>query len=261
MIPIVKRAAPEILDRRGDAARRRLCDAHDAAPKDYRNGRRTFNFEESVYKAPAVRSALNAAQYDKCAFCESHYSHTGYGDVEHFRPKAGFRQTAGDSLKRPGYYWLAYAWENLFHSCQICNQRFKGNLFPLRNNRRRARSQVDSLQDEKPLLIDPGALDPTQFIGFRDEIPFAIGGCREGHETIQALGLDRSSLNENRRRRLEDLKNLVVLCHLLQAKVEAGESKWAERLASCQVQLRASLEPSGEYSAMARCYLESHGAV
>jgi hypothetical protein len=50
-----------------------------------------------------------------------------------FRPKGGWVQNDGDALTQPGYYWLAYEWSNLLISCQLCNQEFKKNRFPLLN--------------------------------------------------------------------------------------------------------------------------------
>ena len=59
-------------------------------------------------------------------------------------------------MEQPGYFWLAYVWENLFFACQLCNQTFKQNLFPLANpTKRRARSHMDDLSAEEPLLIHP----------------------------------------------------------------------------------------------------------
>ena len=78
--------------------------------------------------------------------------HIAYGDVEHYRPKAGYRQDAEDPLGRPGYYWLAYEWSNLLFCCQICNQRFKRNLFPLVDPARRAETHHDDLSSEQPLF-------------------------------------------------------------------------------------------------------------
>ena len=92
--------------------------------------------------------------------------HIGYGDVEHFRPKGGYKQRRRGPARRPGYYWLAYDWDNLFYSCQLCNQRFKRNLFPLRDGRRRARSHTHRLDKEEPLLVDPAEQDPSKYIGF-----------------------------------------------------------------------------------------------
>ena len=125
MMPVVKPAALDFLLTKGQSATRELCNAYDSAPQDYQSGAKTFDFDSAIYAAPAVKDALRHAQHKKCAFCESFFAHTGYGDVEHFRPKAGYKQQEADTLKRPGYYWLAYEWNNLFCSCQLCNQRFK----------------------------------------------------------------------------------------------------------------------------------------
>lgn len=81
---------------------------------DYDNGVRTFNFNNKIYGAKDVKGTLIDIQNYKCAFCEARIGHIDDGDVEHFRPKKGFIQIEGDKLTRPGYYWLAYDWDNLF---------------------------------------------------------------------------------------------------------------------------------------------------
>jgi hypothetical protein len=48
-------------------------------------------------------------------------------------------------LEQPGYFWLAYVWANLFLACQLCNQSFKKNLFPLADPAKRARSHLHDL--------------------------------------------------------------------------------------------------------------------
>jgi hypothetical protein len=77
------------------AATQAHCTAYDSAPDEYRIGARTFSdgdFDRSIYAAEEVREALQDAQHRKCAFCESFFDHVAYGDIEHFRPKGGFRQ-------------------------------------------------------------------------------------------------------------------------------------------------------------------------
>jgi uncharacterized protein (TIGR02646 family) len=205
MIRVVKPPAPTSLLKRAAAATRELCEAYELAPEEYKSGARTFAFDSSLYASKAVKDALRDAQHKKCAFCESFFDATGYGDVEHFRPKAGYRQRQTDELKRPGYYWLAYEWANLFYSCQLCNQQFKRNLFPLKDGRRRARSHTHNLDKEEPLLVDPSRLDPADFIEFREEYAYPMNGSREGVTTIEVLGLNREALAETRRNRLKDL--------------------------------------------------------
>ena len=81
----------------------------------------------------------------KCAYCETHFD--GYiGDAEHFRPKGEVSKFGKDGgseivtvidednneIAHPGYFWLAYHWQNLLPSCHICN-RYGGKktLFPV----------------------------------------------------------------------------------------------------------------------------------
>src|SRR5436305_12373624 len=114
MIRIRKPAAPPaVLAAEGMDATTSNCAAYDG-------GITTFSFDTSLYGHDSVKRALKAAQHDKCCFCESKISHIAYGDVEHFRPKAGYRQHPADPLSRPGYYWLAYEWSNLYLACQMC---------------------------------------------------------------------------------------------------------------------------------------------
>ncbi len=118
-----------------------------------------------VYGHAEVKEALIELCKDKCAYCESSFSSTYVGDVEHFRPKGGVeieykkcqhcneeylkfhegvenkvcthcgeapsgtpKQLAKLTKKKvikPGYYWLAADWDNLLYSCRNCNQKSK----------------------------------------------------------------------------------------------------------------------------------------
>jgi uncharacterized protein (TIGR02646 family) len=76
-----------------------------------------ISFQASYWK-PAKRQ-LRAEAAGKCAYCEAATSVVAHGDVEHFRPKSV-------------YWWLAYCYDNYLFACQICNQVYKGNEFPVR---------------------------------------------------------------------------------------------------------------------------------
>ena len=108
MIRVVKPTTPPVvLSTTGAAERQTHCDEYDAAPDEYRSGTRTFTFTDT-YKDDEVKDALRKAQHSKCAFCESLFTHIGYGDIEHFRPKGGYKQHDSEpNLRYPGYYWLA----------------------------------------------------------------------------------------------------------------------------------------------------------
>ena len=120
---------------------------------------------------------------DKCAYCEAPTSVVAFGDVEHYRPKSI-------------YWWLAYCYDNYLVSCQICNQRFKKDNFPIQNRRMRApiirrnttdkfiASKADQIapdpldtdqvntficlhQQERPLLLNPYFDDPVEYFAWR----------------------------------------------------------------------------------------------
>jgi uncharacterized protein (TIGR02646 family) len=134
--------------------------------KSYEKGQREFPFDAKIYGHETVKAAPIDAQHKKCCFCERVVGEDG--DVEHFRPKAAVRQSDEEPLQTPGYYWLAYDWDNIFLACHICNQRHKKNLFPLLNPAKRARSHQDNIGEEQPLFIDPAAIDPEDHIAFVD---------------------------------------------------------------------------------------------
>ncbi len=198
MIRIKKpKQAPDILRKRGVKAARQFREQYDADPEAHKG----WSFDSGIYGAKSVKNALQKAQHDKCAFCESKVSHIAYGDVEHFRPKAGYRQGPNDPLVRPGYYWLAYEWSNLLFCCQLCNQRFKGNHFPLIDDTQRAKSHHDDIKNEQPLFIHPAIEDPSDFLEFDKEYLCAIDDNARGKATIEALGLNRDKLARNATRR------------------------------------------------------------
>lgn len=245
MIRIHKSAKiPAILngsDSRGGRATRQLMDEYDSGECD-------FDFHSKIYGAASVKNALKADQHEKCAFCESKFAATGYGDVEHFRPKGGFTQNPGDRIEKPGYYWLAYEWQNLTFSCQICNQQFKKNYFPLANPSLRVRTHHDDIGREKPLLVDPVTEDPAQQLGFRSEVVY--GKTNRGQTTVEALGLNRGPLLERRRESLRKLLNLQVAINLLNPYRDRLSEQELAELERLKSELQRDLSPEAEYSLM-----------
>ena len=260
MIQVNKRKhVPAVLRKRGAKATRRMAADYDADPKSFRNGSRKFDFDSSVYAAKSVKNALIKDQHHKCGFCEAKITHVAYGDVEHFRPKAGHKQKANDNLGRPGYYWLAYDWDNLLLSCQICNQRHKGNLFPLLNPSKRAISHHDRVDREQPAFIQPAVDLPGDHIGFRDEYAHPHYGSKRGRITIDGLGLNREALVEQRRDHLQRITPLVSSRDALKRKFgvpAAGEIE--ELLQKIDTQLAQEMTGATEFSAMNRAFLAGH---
>jgi uncharacterized protein (TIGR02646 family) len=118
-------------------------------------------FDSSLYSNPEIRRAIVQSHAGRCAYCETLLTQSAYGDVEHFRPKAAYTAYS-PALFRPGYYELAYDPRNLFLSCQLCNESYKQNHFPVIGKR----APEVTLDQEIPVLINPYAEDPRECIRF-----------------------------------------------------------------------------------------------
>lgn len=256
MIRVLKPATPPtVLTTRGAKATADASAEYDRDPPAYRTGASKLPEPDSkIYAHETVRDALRTAQHDKCAFCESVVTHITPGDIEHYRPKRGYRQRPAEPLTYPAYYWLAYDWDNLFLACPLCNQRFKENLFPLRVQKARARCHHDDHTREKPVLLHPGRDNPGRHITYRDEV--AVPKTARGRATIALLGLDRKELNDRRAERRRALQLLRRFRDgLLADLARAPTAEARSALAEVERALAGAILPSAEYSAMARVVL------
>lgn len=139
--------------------------------------------------------------------------------VEHFRPKGGWRQSPGQPIEQPGYYWLAYEWSNLFLACGPCNSRHKRNLFPLTDQ--------------------------------AYELPVAL--TFRGDETIGSLKLDRLALNDQRTFRLEEVKKVLMALRMAKA---VGVRTLEADLNALLNDMQA---PNAPFSACVKAYLRAQG--
>ncbi len=171
-----------------------------------------LEFDNGIYGDQTVKDQLMFDQHDKCCFCEGKFKDNGFGDVEHFRPKGAYKKYRLRTLTYPGYYWLAYSWQNLMYSCEICNRAHKKNSFPLENEdtRKPYHDHQNNLEDEDRLLINPLEEDPSDFIVFDNEMPLPRNGSLKGKESIKTFGLERLNLS-----RLENLKAIKIALALI----------------------------------------------
>ena len=215
-----------------------------------------LEFDRDIYAHKEVRVLLEAVQHGKCCYCETRIAHVG-GDVEHFRPKSSIRRQPGGVREYPGYFWLAYEWDNLYLACRDCNEKHKSDVFPLQNEAKRARSPQDRLGAERPTLIDPKH-DPCSILSFDGPTVVPVRGNERGRLTIECLGLNRSSLEEDRRTHIGNLRNLQDMAVIAQRAPEILEELGfnpSEKLIELDEARRAAEEGTMEYAAMARVVL------
>ena len=171
-----------------------------------------YEIKDSMYKRR--KEEIFAAFSQKCAYCETNFSGQS-GDVEHFRPKGrvvdekdspvylvdenGKRLMNPDNTPKlhPGYYWLAYNWENLLPSCSKCNSSNKGTRFPV-NGFRAASPGTEKM--EQPLFLHPLFDDPTEHFNLDVDLGILGGKTDRGEMCIKLLDLNRDGLLEDRRR-------------------------------------------------------------
>ena len=230
--------------------------AFEANRAEYESNRRTFDIRRDIYGHAEVKELLRAAQHKKCCFCEGLFleAHAA-ADVEHYRPKAYSQQGYRTPKIYPGYYWLAYSWDNLYYCCQVCNRSHKRNFFPLRNPGARARNHFGDLASEAPLILNPsGPNDPRSHIRFRKEI--ALGMTDAGKATVDFVGLNRLSLVEKRLAVCNVLQGLHQVVRLFR---EPQGEEQRNVIADARGKLYGALKPQAEFSAMAADLLQEAG--
>ncbi len=248
MIRINKGAAPKVLVNarsRYDAINN---EDYLKFQNEYDSGDKAFEFTAS-YRSKTVKKILTERQNGKCCFCEAKFVNDD-SHVEHFRPKGRVDSWPDGQKSYPGYYWLAYDWDNLFLCKSTTNSSVKMNYFPLIGAITRNINHLGTAI-ENPLIIDPSKEDPRDFIVFNGhEI---VGLNDRGRQNIELLGLRNPQLDEARRslyRKLEGLKNAVDLL------VFRGESPEDPSIKPLIDILKESTKESAEFSSMAIDFLQ-----
>ncbi|WP_290719496.1 hypothetical protein [Gordonia sp. UBA7599] len=188
-----------------EKVRRTLDEAGELKEKDFPcNGWRRF---KRAFEGPSTRDT-------KCMYCEGDPRACASLEMDHYRPKTALtelpplaasvprcvvapadRGTARE-VARPGYWWLAYTWENWVLTCERCNGHYKGNLFPCAGGTPRRVTQGCEAR-ESPLLLNPFDDDPEEHLSFDDE-GYILAKTTRGAETIRTCGLHRDVLQRAR---------------------------------------------------------------
>lgn len=248
---------PQVLSEKGTALVREMLAEYRAAPQEYRDGTRVFAFDRRVYAHADVKKRLVAAHHCKCCYCEVKIISEA-GDIDHFRPKASVRQGQAQPRQTPGYFWLAYSWNNLRYACSRCNRDHKSDLFPLEDSAQRAdasRSQGDTT-GEAPLFLDPTAEDPEPHIQFNEERALPQSGSLRARVTIDLLELNQTKLLEARRERLENARLLMKTLRLIREGIfGADHPDFQHHLRELSQKLLSHVEDHAPFAGMMRCAL------
>ena len=272
MIKIERASPPEDtgLDKKRKKELRRireLAESGELKSKDFK----------ALWSEAKVKKFLYESQYGKCCYCERWRDKIEV-DVEHFRPKAEVeeaedhpqgnaqkdlqrararpRELAGE--RHPGYWWLAYSWENLLIACKTCNQKYKKSKFPLKHGSERAYGENSDLGKEDPILINPLEEDPEEFIEYDLSAKLmakAVGKCERGRRMVadELTGINDKKVMEERAH-MYKWGYRICCAHLKNKQDSKLRSMGSESL-------RTYISRRSEFSGFARFYFRKKGFI
>ena len=249
-------SAPATLEQLGSRQTERDCAAYEEAPEEYKSGRRRLS-DKRYYSRQAVKDVLRKMHHDKCSYCETKLYTPAYLHVEHFRPKAAARQSRAEHDEYPGYYWLAYCWENLLLACFDCNTTHKGTLFPLVDPSQRARSHADDVSREREQFVNPSAEDPRNHIRFEGDLP--VAQTERGRHIIEGLGLCRSSLTELRLQRIREVEVNIKIIQIIEAMQSPKKEAFLDDICEARSFVEKAQGPECQFSSMVMDFVAQQG--
>lgn len=203
-----------------------------------------------------LKPALAELSAGKCWYCESSTTRS-YPHVDHFRPKGAVKEVS-DHL---GYWWLAFDPGNYRFSCAWCNSKGKGKKFPVADEKNRCFHEQDTLDDEKPVLLDP--IDPRdpELLAFQPTggvIPAALDTrgfeYSRADQTIRILLLVHQDIVERRFAVSVSVRTVVKRANRSLPRCK-DDNESRELFAECVKEILAMIDERAEYSAAARATL------
>lgn len=221
MIQVTRTEKPEILTKKQvvwQAGLREALEGYHEEPT--LKNKKKLDVAFTKYNHKQVKDSLKTMFSGKCAYCESHITHIGYGHIEHFRPKSKFPD-------------LCFEWSNLMLGCEICNGKgYKGDKFPENH--------------EGALFVNPVEENPDEFFDFEFDpsagVAIVISKNERGNTSENELGLNRSELIKHR----SSVVRKMVFAAL---KAKDGDLNGIEEIKKC-------CKNEEEYAAFARALVK-----
>lgn len=223
-----------------------------------------------------LKAVLQQCSHDKCWYCESKVTFSSPGDVDHFRPK----NEVGECSEHPGYWWMAFDWDNYRFSCENCNRpntdhetgrtAGKGTSFPLCDESKRVfdPTEISGILYEEPKLLDPTvASDPLLLTFDVDGIAHparpkerSLKEYERAEKSIETYHLNRSKLKN--RRQFEVCNKVMRLVargdECLQLETVEHSVSARKRYNDVIEELCKMINAHAEYSAAARAVLKTY---
>jgi hypothetical protein len=228
----------------------------DAKPEDRS---KVINDHDDVWGL--FKDALRSLSHGKCWYCESIDARSDNA-VDHYRPKGNVK---GAKPPHHGYWWLAFEWKNYRFSCTYCNSIRKSaktvggkqDYFPLWDETSRAQTELDSIDDELPLLLDPTKVTDVQLIAFSED--GGVGPAVDETNGREYKGAEESTLRyhlrhptivERRMERLRVVRQWIDDADRQLSRYVRTKEPFALSTAETRLRdIRDAVSPEAEYSA------------
>lgn len=216
-----------------------------------------------LWRDARIRDWLLGLFHNKCWYTEAQEAVSAY-HVDHYRPK-GQVTDIGRTNPEPGYWWLAFDWQNYRICGQLINVK-KSDVFPLTEGHRATPDVPNSLKLEAPALIDP-TTDDARLISFEmDEdgcravatVGADADDCARVDATIEVMGLNRlDRLNQKRADVWRDCEE-----KLTRYEAAAGEPQALKTLTRAMIleDLRKRVKYESELSSVAEACIRKLGS-
>jgi len=173
------------------------------------------------YRHPQIKEAVIKETRGKCCYCESKVSHVYPGDIEHIKPKSIFPE-------------FTFAWDNLAFVCSKCN-----------NKKRDYYSQNGGVN-----ILNPYSENPLNHLYSFGPMIMHVNNSKIGEFTWKKLDLNRMSLIEKRKEKIESIQTLID-------KYNREEDESLKEI--LKQELLENAEQDSEYSMSVRNYLKGQG--
>lgn len=173
MISLSKFDKPNILNQKGEEWTTELMSKIET-------GEEIPQSLKDKYRHPEIKDRVTQETSGKCCYCESKVSHIYPGDIEHIKPKSVFPQ-------------LTFDWNNLTFVCSKCN-----------NSKHDYYNEIGGVN-----IINPYTENPQDHLHSFGPMIMHINSSKIGEFTWKKLGLNRLSLIEKRKEKIESIQTLI----------------------------------------------------
>ncbi|MFT3680537.1 MAG: AAA family ATPase [Ferruginibacter sp.] len=165
-----------------------------------------FDFEKIRYHLyKALSGELKKDFNSKCCYCESKILKDSPENIEHFRPNFSAEGFVKKDFAPLHYWWLTFEWGNIYYACQEC-RRYKGQWFPVLNQRAPPGASMEIVKKERNVIIDPcNDINVEWKFGYYPDGRVFSAPTRT-RQTIDILNLNRPGLLKNRKKHYEKFK-------------------------------------------------------